>query len=336
MNKINNCLINLNNSCVPIWFMRQAGRYLPEFRNIRSQNPDFLKLCLNSNLASEITLQPIERFDLDAAIIFSDILVVPHAMGQLIEFRDGKGPWVPSFNLNKLLNTKASEFIGKLQPVYEAINKTRNKLSKDKSLIAFVAAPWTLLIYLLNLKVENKLDLRQLEKNENNLESIIKKLDEFLKIHILNQKKAGADTIQIFDSWAGLISSHNISKYCYNPNRSLSVFCRQNKIPVICFPKGLNKNLKKFAETVKPNGINLDYEVDPKWVNKNLNNLCLQGGMKPELLLDDEDKVLKETDRYLDIFKSKPYIFNLGHGILPQTNPEIIKKIVAKVRTMKR
>ena len=144
MNKINNCLINLNNSCVPIWFMRQAGRYLPEFRNIRSQNPDFLKLCLNSNLASEITLQPIERFDLDAAIIFSDILVVPHAMGQLIEFRDGKGPWVPSFNLNKLLNTKVSEFIEKLQPVYEAINKTRNKLSKDKSLIAFVAAPWTL------------------------------------------------------------------------------------------------------------------------------------------------------------------------------------------------
>ena len=152
MSKINNCLTNLDNSCIPIWFMRQAGRYLPEFRDLRQKNQDFLKLCLNSDLATEITLQPLNRFNLDAAIIFSDILIVPYAMNQQIEFGRNGGPIIKDFNINTFLKVNKEEFYKKLEQVYLAINKTRKRLDKHKSLIAFVGAPWTLLIYLLSLK----------------------------------------------------------------------------------------------------------------------------------------------------------------------------------------
>ena len=156
MSKLLNCLLKKDYSCVPVWFMRQAGRYLPEFKQIRSQNPNFLKLCLNSDLASEITLQPMSRFNLDAAIIFSDILVIPYALGQLIEFGKIDGPRNSKLNINKFLETSEKNFISTLQPVYKAISKTRSILNKDKSLIAFVGAPWTIMVYLYNLKDKEK------------------------------------------------------------------------------------------------------------------------------------------------------------------------------------
>ena len=335
MSKINNCLINLDNSCIPIWFMRQAGRYLPEFRNLRRDNQDFIKLCLNSDLASEITLQPLNRFDLDAAIIFSDILIVPHAMNQKIEFGGNDGPIVKEFNINTFLNTSKKEFHKKLDQVYLAIQKTRKKLDKNKSLIAFVGAPWTLLIYLLGLKKNNQLDKKCLESKKDEIKKIFLKLDEFLKYHIFAQKEAGADIIQIFDSWAGLVDKKKLRDYCFNPNKSLVEFCKKKEVPVICFPKGLKEDYKSFVDIVKPNCISIDYEVDPKWAKENLKNICIQGGMDPHLLLKSEKEALKEVDKYLDIFKNNSYIFNLGHGVLPQTNPEIIRRIVNKIRKKK-
>ena len=165
--KLTNFLINKDNSCVPIWFMRQAGRYLPEFREIRSKNTNFIKLCLNSDLSSEITLQPINRFNLDAAIIFSDILMVPFALGQDVNFIKDKGPILSNFNLNIFLNNEINQYIEKLKPTYDAIKKTRKKLNKDKSLVSFIGAPWTLIIYMLNLKKEkNILDHDILEKKK--------------------------------------------------------------------------------------------------------------------------------------------------------------------------
>ena len=336
MSKLLNCLIKKDISCVPVWFMRQAGRYLPEFRKLRSLNPDFIKLCFNSNLASEITLQPMRRFDLDAAIIFSDILVIPYALGQSIEFREKGGPYNPNLNVEKFLNIKEKEFLSTLKPVYEAIKKTKNVLKEDKSLIAFIGAPWTLIIYLYNLKNEKNLDNKIIIKNKNEVKLILKKLDEFLKLHIINQYKAGAEVIQIFDSWAGLIEEKDLREYCYNPNKSLVEFCRNNNIPSICFPRGLKNNYKKFIEEVRPDGINIDYEVDPLWAKNNFNNTCIQGGMDPGLLLKNEKIVLEETEKYLEIFKNNPYIFNLGHGILPETNPEIVKKIVDRIKLIKR
>jgi len=336
MSKLLNCLIKKDISCVPVWFMRQAGRYLPEFRKLRTQNPDFLKLCFNSNLATEITLQPMKRFDLDAAIIFSDILVIPYALGQSIEFREKGGPHNSILNVEKFLNTKEKDFLSTLKPVYETIKKTKSVLKKDKSLIAFIGAPWTLIVYLYNLKNEKNLDNKIIIKNKNEVKLILKKLDDFLKLHIINQHKAGAEIIQIFDSWAGLIEEKDLREYCYNPNKSLVEFCRNNNIPSICFPRGLRDNYKKFIEEVKPDGINIDYEIDPVWAKNNLNNTCIQGGMDPGLLLKSQKIVLEETEKYLEIFKNNPYIFNLGHGILPETNPEIIKKIVDRTKLIKR
>tara|TARA_Y200000002_G_scaffold377757_1_gene383916 strand:- start:1379 stop:2389 length:1011 start_codon:yes stop_codon:yes gene_type:complete len=336
MSKLLNCLINKDFSCVPVWFMRQAGRYLPEFRELRSKNPDFLKLCLNSNLASKITLQPLKRFNLDAAIIFSDILVVPYALGQTIEFREKKGPWCPNFNTNKFLDVKEKDFLSTLEPTYEAIKKTKSVIQKNKSLIAFIGAPWTLIIYLYNLKEGRNIKDQISIDNKNDIKLVINKLEEFLKIHIMHQIKAGADIIQIFDSWAGMIKEEDLNEYCYQPNRNLVKFCKENNIPTICFPKGLKQNYKEFVEKVEPDAISIDYEIDPLWAKKNLNNICIQGGMKPELLLESEKKIMEETDKYLEIFKNNPYIFNLGHGILPNTKPEVIKKIVNKVRLIKR
>ena len=336
MSKLLNCLINKDISCVPVWFMRQAGRYLPEFRELRSQNPNFLKLCLNSNLATKITLQPLKRFNLDAAIIFSDILVVPYALGQSIEFREKKGPWNPHFNINKFLEAKEEDFIFTLNPTYQAIKNTKNIIKKDKSLIAFVGAPWTLIIYLYNLREVKNVKNQIIIDNKKEIKLVINKLEEFLKIHIMNQIEAGADIIQIFDSWAGMIKDEDLNEYCYKPNRNLVKFCRENNIPTICFPKGLKQNYKEFIEKVRPDAISIDYEVDPLWAKSNLNNICIQGGMKPEFLFENEKKIMEEIDRYLEIFKDNPYIFNLGHGILPETNPEIIKKIVDKVQLIKR
>ena len=335
MSKLLNCLNDKDFSCVPVWFMRQAGRYLPEFRQIRLQNPDFLKLCFDSDLATEITLQPIKRFNLDAAIIFSDILVIPHALQQSIVFKEGLGPKCYDFNINKLLETKEKEYLSVLTPIYSAIKKTKKTLSKDKSLIAFVGAPWTLIIYLYNLKKKDDLNQKIKIENKAEIKLVLKKLDEFLKLHITCQVEAGADIIQIFDSWAGLIEEEDLEDYCYNPNKSLISFCKENNIPSICFPKGLKSNYKNFIEKVKPNAISIDYEVDPLWAKNNLNNICIQGGMSPKLLLKSEKQALEETDRYLEIFKNIPYIFNLGHGILPGTNPEVIKKIVDRVKLNK-
>ena len=158
MSKLTNCILNKNRSCVPVWFMRQAGRYLPEFREIRANNKNFIELCLNSELSSEITLQPIKRFNLDSAIIFSDILMVPYALGQNVKFIKGQGPILDNFNLEKFLDNDKNSFTKNLQPVYKAIEITKKKLDQNKSLISFVGAPWTLLIYMLGAK-KNKNEL---------------------------------------------------------------------------------------------------------------------------------------------------------------------------------
>jgi len=335
MSRLLKTLKGIDKEYTPVWFMRQAGRYLPEFRSLRSKNPDFMKLCLNSDLAQEITLQPIKRFNLDAAIIFSDILVIPHALNQKVMFGQLNGPFIKDFNINKFIGTKKEEFIFKLNPVYEAIRKTKKKLKKEVSLISFIGAPWTLIIYLLNLKKGGLLNKTKFNDKKEIINSIFKKLMEFLKIHILYQKEAGADILQIFDSWAGLIPRKSLKEYCYDPNKELVDFCKEIKIPSICFPKGLQKNYIDFNRIVKPNAINIDQDIDPEWAKKNLKNVIIQGGMSPKILLNEENEVMKEVDKFLKIFKDSPYIFNLGHGILPNTNREIINKIIERVKIVK-
>ncbi len=329
MNTLKEILLNKNNSCKSVWFMRQAGRYLPEFREIRSQNKNFIKLCLNSQLSSEITLQPIKRFDLDSAIIFSDILITPYAFGQKVEFIKDQGPKLDDFNLEKFLDISEREFLKELDPVYKAIEITKKNLNGDKSLIGFIGAPWTLLVYMLNIKVDKKkVDLDKLRKLSDKIEQILNKLIKFLCLHVENQVKAGADVIQIFDSWAGLIPQNIIKDYCYKPNAKIVDFCKKNKILNICFPRGIKEKFKDFNEIVKPNGINIDYEIKPEWAKDNLRNVVIQGGLDPKSLLENEKTMLDGATKYIQTFKDIPYIFNLGHGLLPETDPDKVKKLI--------
>jgi len=336
MTKLTNCILNKDPSCVPIWFMRQAGRYLPEFRKIRLKNKDFIKLCLNSNLSSEITLQPIKRFDLDAAIIFSDILIVPFGLGQEVIFEKNKGPHLSLFKLENFVNNNVNNFTQKLNPIYEAIKTTRSKLNEDISLISFIGAPWTLVVYMFGLKTgKNQIDLNKLKKLEPEVDEVLDKIVNYLCSHIINQVRSGADVVQIFDSWAGLIPEKKLFNYCYNPNKKIVDFCKRNGIPVICFPKGLKNNYIPFAENVSPDCLSLDYEIDPLWAKINLKNYCLQGGMDPKVLFKNENEIFREVDRYLNIFQDHPYIFNLGHGLLPETDPNVLQKVVERVNSFK-
>ena len=333
MSKLTNCILNKDSTCVPVWFMRQAGRYLPEFREIRLRNKDFIKLCLNSNLSSDITLQPMKRFNLDAAIIFSDILMVPYALGQKVIFERDKGPKLSEFNKDVFLSQEENEFNSKLKPVYEAIRKTRKNLNKDKTVISFVGSPWTLIIYMLGMKKEkNILYPNILREKKNQIKDILEKLIYFLCLHIKNQILAGSEVVQIFDSWAGLLPENKLNEFCYEPNLKIVNFCKKNKIPTICFPRGINKNYIDFINIVKPECVNIDYNIDPQWARENFNNICIQGGMDPKVLLSNDEKIYNEAEKYLKTFKNYPYIFNLGHGMLPETDPNNVEKLVRFVK----
>ena len=333
MKILTNILLNKKNSCTPIWVMRQAGRYLPEFKKIRIENPDFVKLCLNSDLSSEITLQPLKRFKLDAAIIFSDILMVPYGLGQQVKFKKNYGPILSKFDPKAFEKNNDDNFTIKLKPVYEAIKKTRKKMNQNLSLISFIGSPWTLIVYMLGLKLEkNILDINILDRKENEIKLILKNITNFLCIHIKNQISAGADVVQLFDSWAGLIPLDKLNDYCYDPNKKIVEFCKKNNIPVICFPRGLKENYYDFNKIVQPNGINIDYQLNLGWVRKHLDGVCIQGGMDPKILMQDDEKIYQEAKKYLDAFKGTPYIFNLGHGLLPETNPDKVKKLINFVR----
>ena len=330
MTPIQECIKNKNTKITPIWLMRQAGRYLPEFREIRFKNPDFIKLCLNENLSSKITLQPIDRFKFDAAIIFSDILMLPYGLGQEVKFEKNFGPKLGDLNLDTLLKTNEDDFSNKLNPIYKLISKvSKDPNLKSRDLIGFVGAPWTILVYMIN-KLSPKKGL-----NENFFKDkiLIKKLliliEKFLKIHIENQVKAGATIIQIFDSWAGLLKD-NIEEYIYDPTLNLVNHTKKLGVPVICFPREIN-NYKNFCDFVNPDAINIDYSIDPEKIIKEI-KIPVQGGLDPKILLNDKQTLKKEVKKYLDIFKDHPYIFNLGHGILPETKIEMVEELVKTVR----
>ena len=182
---------------------------------------------------------------------------------------------------------------------------------------------------------KNQINLDKLKKNELEIKIVLDKITDYLCCHIISQVKAGADVVQVFDSWAGLIPEKKLFDFCYTPNKKIVDFCKENNIPVICFPRGIKKNYINFAETVNPDCLSLDYEIDPTWAKNNLSKFCLQGGMDPKILFKEENEIFKEVDKYLNIFKDYPYIFNLGHGLLPETNPDVLLKVVERVNSFK-
>ena len=331
---IQQCLVNKNTTIKPVWFMRQAGRYLPEFREIRKLNPNFIKLCLNENLSSEITLQPLKRFDIDAAILFSDILMIPFGLNQEVKFKKNFGPELGLLDLDSISNIKEINFLKKLCPVYNSIKKVKkNTLLKNKDLIGFIGAPWTLLVYMINKISPKKKLIGNFFKNKFLIKQLLIVLDKFLKLHIKQQVNNGATIIQIFDSWAGLLEEKDLPDYVYSPTLSLVNYVKSLNVPVICFPREI-KDYKKFCEFVNPDAVNIDYNVDPKKILKEI-KIPIQGGLDPKILLTDKENLKKETYKYLNIFKDHPYIFNLGHGVLPETNPMMVDYLVKTIKNFK-
>ena len=333
MSPITKCIRNKDIKTNPIWLMMQAGRYLPEFRKIRKENQDFIKLCLNSDLASEITLQPIKRFGFDGAVIFSDILMLPYGLSQKVEFEKNFGPRLGDINLDTIKNFDEINFTEKVYQVYKAIEKTsKDPLMSNRDMIGFVGAPWTILVYMINKSSPKKGLSDDFFKDDFLINRLLGIIEKFLKLHIKNQIEAGAQVIQIFDSWAGLLKD-KIPEYIYIPTLKIVDYVKTLGVPVICFPRGI-KNYKNFCEIVKPDALNIDYDIDPKRVVNEI-NIPIQGGLDPKILLTDQKTLRVEVEKYLNIFKDHPYIFNLGHGILPETKIEMVQELIKIVRNFK-
>ena len=330
MEPIKEVIVNKNTDIKPIWFMRQAGRYLPEFREIRAKNTNFIELCLNKNLVPEITLQPLKRFNLDAAIVFSDILMLPYGIGQEVEFKKDFGPLLGSIDDIDLNNLKYADFTNRLKPVYESLQNLSNVTKgQNKSLIGFVGAPWTLLVYMLNKKSPKK-NLSGEFKNFKNKDKLIQIIIEYLKLHIKNQINSGSTIIQIFDSWAGLANQNEIDHFIYEPTAELVKYVKSLNTPVICFPRDI-KDYNQYIKKVNPDAVNIDYNIDIKKAVKDL-DIPIQGGLDPKILLGDKDDLKREVKKILINFKNHPYIFNLGHGVLPQTDPDTVSYLINLVR----
>ncbi len=331
MSPLQNCIVNKDISYRPIWFMRQAGRYLPEFRKIRKKNQNFINLCLNKKLVPEITLQPLKRFDLDAAIIFSDILMVPYGLGQKVSFTRGLGPKLGYFDDKILSKVTKKKFKKRLTPIYQSIENTSKKtILKNKDLIGFIGAPWTLLVYIINRCSPKKNLKKNFFSQNTSIEKIMILLVEYLKLHVLYQIKNGATTIQIFDSWAGLLNDKDLENYIYYPTKQIVDFAKSLNTPVICFPRNIKK-YKEYVQFVKPSAINIDYNVNPKKIANEI-DIPIQGGLDPKILLQDKEEIKKKARQYLQVFKNHPYIFNLGHGVLPETDPNMVDYLIKFVK----
>ena len=333
MTPIQKVIYKKNKQIKPVWLMRQAGRYLPEFREIRKINTNFIDLCLNKKKVKEITLQPLKRFNLDAAIIFSDILMVPYGLDQDVNFKKNYGPVLGELKLQNIHKVTYKDFTNKLNPIYGSLKKIKkDKLLKNKDLIGFVGGPWTILVYMLNKKSPKK-NLNKLIKDKKLTSELLEIITDFLCVHIRNQVKSGASVIQIFDSWAGLVKNRDIERNIYNPTKKVINFIHSLKIPAICFPRNID-DYKEFVDTIKPDVVNIDYRVNPTKIVSNI-KIPVQGGLDPKILLTNRKNIKSKVQRYLDIFQNHPYIFNLGHGVLPQTNPDMVEYLINTVKNFK-
>jgi uroporphyrinogen decarboxylase len=257
--------------------------------------------------------------------------MLPYGLNQKVEFEKGFGPKLGKVNIDEMSKLDEIDFVQKIYPVYKAIKKVSiNKIVKDKNTIGFVGAPWTLLVYIINQQSPKKSLKKDFFKNDFLINRILLILEKFLKIHIKNQIDNGADVIQIFDSWAGLLEEKDLPNYVYSPTLNLVNYVKSLNTPVICFPREI-KNYKEFCEIVKPDAVGIDYNVDPIKILSEI-KIPIQGGLDPKILLTDKEKLKKEAIKYLDVFKDHPYIFNLGHGVLPETDPNMFEYLVNTVK----
>ena len=324
----------------PIWVMRQAGRYLPEYRKLRAKAGDFLSLCYNSELAAEVTLQPIERFKFDAAIIFADILLIPQALGSELSFLEGDGPRLSRIqNKNDILKLKPANSIHEhLEPIYNTVSLVAEQLSPNVTLIGFAGAPWTVATYMIAGKgtKDQGPAHKFLKEDKNSFEMLINLLTEATILYLSKQIDAGAEVIKIFDSWAGSLKEEDFVNYTVVPVKK--IIAALNKlhpdVPIIAFPRGAGLKYIDFANETGANCIAIDHSVDPEWAAKNLQiDSCIQGNLNPKHMVTGGKALLEETTKILDCFSNGPHIFNLGHGITPDGKPENLQLMIDRIRS---
>lgn len=322
--------------CPPVWLMRQAGRYLPEYREVRSRAGGFLDLCYSPALAAEVTLQPITRFGFDAAIIFSDILVVPHALGQGVRFEEGHGPVLDAIRDRQGLSGLSREGVTeRLAPVYEAISTVASRLPSATALIGFCGAPWTLASYM--IEGGSSRDFLEVKRwaygDPDAFAQLIDLLTDACAEHLGRQIDAGAEVVQIFDSWAGVLSSREFERWCVAPMQAIVARLGDSHpgVPVIGFPRGAGLGYEAYGLRTGVTAVGLDTTVPLPWAVEAVDAI-VQGNLDPALLVVGGDPLRAEISRIRQVVGDKPFIFNLGHGVVPQTPPENVALLVEWLR----
>ncbi len=320
----------------PVWLMRQAGRYLPEYRALRAEKGGFLDLVYDSPAAAEVTLQPIERFGFDGAILFSDILIVPHAMGQHLEFLAGEGP-----KLSPPLVDAALEALqpdpSRYEPVYETVRLCRERLSDHVTMLGFAGSPWTVATYMVAGEgSRDQHDARALAyRDPGAMQAIIDAIAYQTIDYLCGQVEAGAEAIQLFDSWSGSLAPTEFERWVIAPNARITAALRQRfpELPVIGFPKGAGEKLPAYARETGVQAVGVDETIDPVWAARELpEGMPVQGNLDPLLLLAGSDELEKRCRVILDAFSDRPHVFNLGHGIDRRTPIAHVERLLACVR----
>jgi len=320
----------------PVWLMRQAGRYLPEYRELRAQKGGFLELCYDAEAAAEVTMQPIRRFGFDGAILFSDILIVPHAMGQKLWFEAGEGPRLAP----RLLDASLASLEGApehFEAIYATVRAVASQLDDKTTFMGFAGSPWTIATYMVNGQgsKDQAATRRFAYQDEAAFSELINAIVENTVTYLLGQIDAGVDAVQLFDSWAGSLSPAQFEKWVIAPNAAIIARLKSvhPDLPIIGFPKGAGAKLIAYANETGASAIGLDETVDPVWADKYLPaNLPVQGNLDPLALIAGGDALEKSVRHILDVFEDRPHIFNLGHGILPDTPIEHVEKLLTLVR----
>lgn len=323
----------------PLWLMRQAGRYLPEYREVRSKAGGFLELCYNPAFATEVTLQPIRRFGFDAAILFSDILVVPHALGQKVWFAEGEGPKLEALaDAGDLAKLDEELNLERLAPVFETVERVRAALPAETALIGFCGAPWTVASYMLAGKgTPDQAPARLVAYSDPVfLDRLIERLIEASIVYLSRQIDAGAQVVQVFESFASALPPGLIEKLSFTPLRRIvaGVKAKHPQAKVILFARGAGPRLEGLAQSSGADGIGLDWGVDPRWAAATLNpEVTLQGNLDPLALIAGGEALQRDVAAIREAMSERPFIFNLGHGIQPQTPVAHVEQLVKLVRS---
>ncbi len=320
-----------------MWLMRQAGRYLPEYRELRASAKSFLDFCYTPAMAAEVTLQPIRRFHFDAAILFSDILVIPDAMGQTVSFETGEGPRLDPIETPDAVERLGAFEIGKLSAVFETIDRVKGALPADVAFIGFCGAPWTVASYMIAGKgTPDQAPARLFAfRHHDAFQKLIDRLVEASVQYLIRQIDAGVEVVQIFDSWAGVLPGNEFEAWCAKPIERIVAALKEKRpgVPVIAFVRGADAHLPGLTRRLGADGYGLDTALDAKWaVAETAPNVCLQGNLDPLALIAGGEALDREVDTILEAFAGRPHIFHLGHGILPQTPIENVEQLIARVR----